>query len=192
MSQILGLDSRVAYTALVAVVALERGFELAISSRNTSRALARGAVEAGRANYAWMVGIHTLFLVACPAEVWLFGRPWIPSLGVPAALLVAGGMGLRYWVVHELAGRWTTRVVFVPGDHLVVSGPFRYFRHPNYLAVVTELAALPLVHTAWLTALVFSAANAGVLAMRIRVENRLLRELAARGPVPRARRESGG
>ena len=179
MGDLAGFDSRAAYTALVALVAAERGIELAISSRNTARALARGGVEAGRAHYAWMVPIHALFLLACPAEVWLCDRPWIPAVGVPALVLVVASMSLRYWVVRALAGRWTTRVVFVPGDPLVKSGPFRYARHPNYVAVAAEIAALPLVHGAWLTSAVFSAANAAVLATRIAIENRLLDRLAA-------------
>ena len=180
MADASSVDSRVAYTVLVALVAAERGLELAISSRNATRAFARGGVEAGRGNYAWMVSAHALFLAACPAEVWLLGRPWNSLVGVPALLLVAATMSLRYWVVRALAGRWTTRVVYVPGDPLVVDGPFRYLRHPNYVAVVVEMAALPLVHGAWLTAAVFSAANAAVLARRVGIENRLLDRLSAR------------
>ncbi|RPJ69954.1 MAG: hypothetical protein EHM24_04385 [Acidobacteria bacterium] len=176
-----GFDSRTAYTALVALVAAERGLELVISSRNAARAFARGGVEAGRANYAWMVPLHALFLAACPAEVWLLDRRWIPAIGVPALTMLAASMALRYWVVHSLAGRWTTRVVFVPGDSLVASGPFRYLRHPNYLAVTVEVAALPLIHGAWLTAVAFTAANAVVLANRIAIENRLLDRFATRG-----------
>jgi methyltransferase len=179
------LDSRAAYTMLVALVAGERAIELTISSRNAARAFARGGVEAGRANYAWMVPLHALFLLSCPAEVWLLDRPWTPAIGVPSLVLVAASMALRYWVVRALAGRWTTRVVFVPGDPLVSTGPFRHLRHPNYLAVAVEIAALPLVHGAWLTAAFFSGANAVVLARRISVENRLLDELAGPNGPPR-------
>ena len=200
MAVLAGLDSRVAYTVLVAAVAVERWIELVVSSRNTARALARGGVEAGRGSYlALMVPLHAAFLIACPAEVWLLDRTWTPLVGVPAAVLVAAAMGLRYWVIATLAGRWTTRVVFVPGDALVVTGPFGYLRHPNYVAVVVEMAALPLVHGAWLTAVVFSAANAAVLAKRIAVENRLLARLARPGRgdgrpegLPYASREGGG
>jgi len=83
-------------------------------------------------------------------------------------------MALRYWVVKSLRWRWTTRVLCLPGERVVCSGPYRWLRHPNYLAVVVEIAALPLVHTAWLTALVFSIANAVVLHTRIRVEDEAL------------------
>ena len=94
--------------------------------------------------------------------------------------LVAGAMALRYWAIATLGGRWTTRVVYVPGDTLVTTGPYRFLRHPNYVAVVTEIGAIPLVHTAWLTALVFTIANAALLARRIRVEEGLLQQLASR------------
>jgi acyl carrier protein len=88
--------------------------------------------------------------------------------------LVFGAQAVRYWVIHALGGRWTTRVLHVPGDPLVTGGPFRWLRHPNYLAVVVEVAALPLVHSAFLTATIFSAANAALLRQRIRAEEALL------------------
>lgn len=181
MPAIPGFDSRAVYTSLIALVALERLIELRIASRNTARALSRGGIEDGRTNYAVMVVMHAAFLFSCAAEVWLLDRPWMPALGLPSVVLIALAAGLRFWVVRSLHGRWTTRVVYVPGDPLVTTGPFRYARHPNYVAVTIEVAALPLVHGAWLTALVFSAANAVVLADRIRIENRLLKRLAAPG-----------
>jgi methyltransferase len=172
------MDSRLLFSLLVALVAAERLVELVISSRNRRRLLARGGVEYGARHYPWMVLLHALFLPSCALEVWLLERPWIPWLSTLMVLLVAASMALRYWVVHSLAGRWTTRVVCVPAEPLVVSGPYRWLRHPNYLAVVVELAALPLVHGAWLTALVFSLANAVVLAVRLGVEERALAESA--------------
>jgi methyltransferase len=87
---------------------------------------------------------------------------------------VAGAQALRWWCIAALGPRWNTRVIVVPGLPLVDRGPYRWLRHPNYLAVVAEGAALPLVHTAWATALAFTAANAAVLAVRVRVENAAL------------------
>ncbi|HXT21632.1 MAG TPA: isoprenylcysteine carboxylmethyltransferase family protein, partial [Thermoanaerobaculia bacterium] len=87
---------------------------------------------------------------------------------------------LRYWVIATLGERWTTRVLVLPNAPLVAGGPYRWLRHPNYLAVAVEVFALPLVHTAWLTALVCGAANLAVLALRIRVENAALDEVAPR------------
>lgn len=174
------VTTRVAYTLLVAAVGVQRLLELVVSRRNTRRALARGAVEAGREHYRWMVALHATFLAACVAETWLLRRPWIPALGWAMVAVLAAASAVRYWVIVTLAGRWTTRVVYVPGDHPVTNGPFRWMRHPNYLVVSVEMAALPLVHTAWITALVYGLMNAGLLRRRIAVEEALLRKLAWR------------
>jgi methyltransferase len=169
-------DSRVLYTVLVAVVALLRLGELALSRRNIARLLARGAEEAGRSLYPWMVAVHTGFLVACVAEVWLLDRSPLPLLSAIMLGFLVVASGIRWWVISTLGDRWSTRVVFVPGEPPVTGGPFRWLRHPNYLAVIIEFVALPLVYTAWLTAVVFSVANAAVLASRVRTEEAALEE----------------
>jgi methyltransferase len=174
------LDTRLAYSVLVALVALQRLVELRVSKRNVRRALARGAVEAGAGDYPWMVGLHASFLGGCLLEVWTLDRPWIPALGVPMLLVLLGATALRSWVIASLDGRWTTRVVYVPGDRLVTSGPFRWFRHPNYLVVATEMIVLPLAHGAWITAVLASAANTVLLRRRIIVEEALLERWARR------------
>lgn len=174
MSQLSGVDTRILYTLLVALVAGERLVELVVSRRNVRRLLARGGVEAGAGHYPVMVLLHSAFLVACPLEVWLLGRPFVPPLAAAMTALLALTMALRYWVVATLDGRWTTRVVVVPGEAPVTGGPYRWLRHPNYLGVVLEILALPLIHTAWLTAAVFTAANAGLLRRRLRVEEAAL------------------
>jgi methyltransferase len=166
----LDMDSRVAYTMLIALVALLRLIELRISRRNVAALKARGAVEVGAGHYPWMVAVHASFLVGCPLEVWLLDRPWIAGLGLPMLVLFAAGMGLRYWAIRTLGVRWCTRVIVVPGEPLVTTGPFRLLRHPNYLGVVLELVALPLVHTAWLTAVLASVANGLVLRRRVVAE----------------------
>ena len=169
-----GADTRLLFTLLVALVALGRGVELLVAERHRRRLLARGAVEAGAGHYPWMVALHATWLVAAPAEVWLLGRPFLPALAFPMLALFLLATALRWWVIAILGDRWTTRILVPPGEPLVTGGPYRFFRHPNYLAVVVELAALPLVHTAWLTALLASAANAALLAVRITVEERAL------------------
>jgi methyltransferase len=173
-------DSRVLYTLLVTAVAIERVAELAIARRNLGRALARGAVEAGGSDYPWMVALHGTFLAACLLEVWLLGRRWVPSLGTAMLSVLALSMAVRYWVIASLDGRWTTRAVYVPGDRLVARGPFRWMRHPNYAAVAAEMAAIPLVHGAWLTAIAYSAGNAFLLRRRIRAEEELIAHCAVR------------
>ena len=170
-------DSRVLYTCLVGLVAVMRLAELAVSRRNIARLRARGAVEVGRSLYPWMVAVHTGFLLSCVAEVWLLDRRMIPTVAVLALALLTAAAALRYWVMATLGDRWSTRVMILPDSRPVDGGPFRWLRHPNYLAVVVEFVALPMVHTAWLTALVFSAANALVLDRRIRTEEAALADV---------------
>jgi len=162
------------YLLLLAGVAIERLVELRIARRHRSWALDRGAVEYGGSHYPWMVALHVLLLPSCAVEVALFERPWQQAVGITMVGVVALTMLLRYWVIVTLGRQWNTRVLLVPGESLAVSGPYRYLAHPNYLAVVVEIIALPMIHSAWLTAIVFSAANAVLLSRRIMVENRAL------------------
>ncbi|MFB3852649.1 MAG: isoprenylcysteine carboxyl methyltransferase family protein [Vicinamibacterales bacterium] len=175
------------YYATVAAVAAERVLELAVARRNVRSLMARGGLEFDRAGYRAMVAVHALFLAACAAEVRFLGRPWHKGLAVLMAAVLAGAMALRYWVVFTLGVRWSTRIVVVPGDRLIRRGPYRIMRHPNYLAVVLEFFALPMVHTAYLTALVFSAINLAVLRRRIANEESAMRAHC----LPPAREEDG-
>jgi methyltransferase len=163
-----------AYVLLVAAVGVERLAELVVATRNARWAFAHGGVESGRGHYPVMAAMHAAFLVACIAEVAVADRPFLPWLGWPMLALVVASQALRWWCVATLGHQWNTRVIVVPGLPLVSAGPYRWLRHPNYVAVVVEVVALPLVHTAWVTALVFTLANAAVLAVRIPVEERAL------------------
>jgi methyltransferase len=163
------------YLLLVVAVVLERLVELMITRRNLAWAREHGAREHGRDHYPWMVAVHGSFLLACPTEVVALDRPFLPWLGVPMLALLALAMTLRYWAIATLGPRWTTRIIVVPGLSVVTGGPYRWLRHPNYLAVAIEVAALPLIHTAWITALVWSVADALVLRARIRSEEAALR-----------------
>ncbi len=164
----------IAYVVLVALVAVERMAELVVSKRHAAWAFARGGVEYGRRHYPVMAAVHAALLVSCVVEVAVADRPFVPWLGWPMLALVLLTQGMRWWCIATLGRQWNTRVIVVPGMPLVTSGPYRWLRHPNYAAVALEVAALPLVHTAWVTALVFSAANAALLAVRIPVESRAL------------------
>jgi len=163
-----------AYVLLVAAVGIERLAELVVSTRNARWAFARGGVEYGRGHYPVMSAMHAALLVACVVEVAVADRPFLPWLGWPMLSLVVAAQALRWWCVATLGHQWNTRVIVVPDLPLVTSGPYRWLRHPNYVAVVVEVAALPLVHTAWVTALAFTLANAAVLSVRIPVEERAL------------------
>ncbi|MDX1630805.1 MAG: isoprenylcysteine carboxyl methyltransferase family protein [Thermoanaerobaculia bacterium] len=166
--------SRFLYLLLVGLVAAERLVELRVSRRNEERLRTRGARETGAGHYPFMVGLHGALLVAAPLEVWLLDREFHPLVGPAMLLVLAATMALRYWVVATLGVRWTTRVMVLPGAPRIRRGPYRWARHPNYLAVGLEVVALPLVHSAWITALLFGLANGCLLAVRIRVEERAL------------------
>ena len=162
------------YVLLVAAVGVERLAELAVAKRNAAWSFAHGGVESGRGHYPFVVALHTGLLVGCVVEVVVLDRPFLPWLGWPMLALVVASQALRWWCIATLGHRWNTRVIVVPGLPLVASGPYRWFRHPNYVAVVVEGFSLPPVHTAWVTALVFTVLNIPLLAVRLRVEERAL------------------
>lgn len=170
----------IAYAALILATGLERVVELVISSRNARDAFRRGGREYGRSHFPWMVALHTGFLFAALAEVLLVQRPFLPWLGWPMLALVVLSQVLRYWCITTLGKQWNTRVIVVPGAVRITGGPYRFLSHPNYVVVAVEGLALPLVHTAWITALVFTVLNAVLLLrFRIPVEEKALRELRA-------------
>ena len=161
----------------VGIVSLQRLLELGLSHRHERILRARGAVEQGRGHYPLLVGLHVLWLLSTLVEGLLRG-PSIPAWWpIPLALFLLA-QPLRYWAILSLGEYWNTRVLVVPGTTLVARGPYRYFPHPNYVVVVVEIAIFPLIFGAWVTALVFTALNAALLFVRIRTENRALKELA--------------
>ena len=164
-------------TALIlTLVTAERIGELRLAARNTHRLLAAGAHEAAAGHYGLIVGLHALWLGGMWILAW--GRPvsW-PFLALFLLLQV-----LRAWVLISLGPRWTTRIIVVPGEPLVTRGPYRFFRHPNYLVVIGEIATLPLVFGLLWYAILFSILNLGVLWIRIRAEERALRLSGAASP----------
>jgi methyltransferase len=165
------------YVLLIVAVAVERLAELVISRRNLAWSRARGGVEFGGGHYPVMVTLHTGLLAACLVEVIALHRSFLPALGWLMLAFVLAAQGLRWWCIATLGRQWNTRVVVVPGAARVAGGPYRFVSHPNYIAVVAEGAALPLVHSAWITALGFSVLNAALLTKRIKVENAALASL---------------
>jgi methyltransferase len=121
-----------------------------------------------------MVALHTTILLGAGLEATLTGRPPVPLLGAAALLVIAGATALRLWVIATLGPHWNVQVMDSLSIGVVTGGPFRYIRHPNYVAVFSELAALPLVHSAWLTAALGTAAHVWVLYHRIRTEEATL------------------
>lgn len=161
-----------AFVALILLVAVERVAELVVSKRNLKWSMANGGTEFGAGHYPAMVALHTGLLAGAVVEA-RGRRRWI----WPAFWVVVAAQALRWWCITTLGKQWNTRVVVVPGAPRIVGGPYRLVPHPNYVAVILEGAALPLVGGAWITAGVFSAANALLLRTRIRVENEALSAL---------------
>jgi methyltransferase len=159
-----------AYVVLVLAVACERLAELVVATRNLRWSLANGGRQSGQSHYPFMVVLHTGLLAGCLLEVWLLNRPFLPVLGWTMFVVVVAAQALRWWCITTLGHQWNTRIVVIPGAPRVHGGPYRYLRHPNYVAVAAEGIALPLVHTAWITALVFTVANALLMRVRIRAE----------------------
>jgi methyltransferase len=154
---------------ILALVTLQRIGELWLSNRNTKRLLACGAQEVGARHYPLIVAVHALWLAA----LWWFA-PARAVDGFWLAVFVLLQLA-RIWVLATLGSRWTTRIIILPGAPLVRAGPYRWVDHPNYMIVIGEIAALPLVFGLWALALIFSLLNAAVLTIRIREENRALR-----------------
>lgn len=178
--------SQALFLALIAATAVERLVEVAVARRNARWSFERGGREHGRGHFPFMVALHAAFLAGAPAEVILLDRPFTPALAFPALAVALGAQALRWWCIRTLGPRWNARVIVVPGMPLVSAGPYRWLRHPNYVAVVAEGIALPLVHAAWLTAAAFTVLNAALLSVRISVESRALAEASAAAPGPGA------
>ena len=164
----------------VVLVAVQRLFELVLARRNERRARARGAVERGRGHYPFIVALHILWLISTLVEGLLRGQDLPAYWPVPLAMFLLV-QPLRYWAIFSLGESWNTRILVVPGAKAVGRGPYRYLKHPNYVVVVVEILAFPLIFGAWITALVFTVLNAAVLSVRLREENRALAELTETG-----------
>jgi methyltransferase len=162
------------YSLLIGVVAVERLAEVVVAQCNRAWSLVHGGVEFGARHYPVMIALHTALLAGCLVEpIWLH-RPFIPSLGWPMLTIVVAAQVLRWWCIGTLKHQWNTRVIVIRGAPRITGGPYRLVPHPNYVAVIAEGIALPLVDTAWITALVFTILNAALLRMRIKVENAAL------------------
>ena len=159
---------------ILLLVTLQRLGELLLAQANTKRLMARGGVEVGAAHYPLIVALHAAWLLA----LWIYGLEQPVSLPLLAIFVVL--QALRVWVLATLGSRWTTRIIVLPGEPLVTTGPYRFIAHPNYAVVVGEIAVLPLVLHLPVLALVFSALNAAVLIIRIRSEARALGERTIR------------
>jgi methyltransferase len=153
---------------ILGVVTLQRAGELVVSRYNTRKLLARGAVEMSPRHYPLIVVVHTTWLIS----LWILGHDQPVNIAALSGYLVL--QGFRFWVIRTLGPRWTTRIVILPEQPLVLAGPYRFLSHPNYAVVAGEIALLPLALNLPLLAVVFTILNAAVLAIRIRAEDRAL------------------
>jgi methyltransferase len=193
--------TRVAYIVLCGLVGVERLLEVVWSRAHERRNAARGGQLVPEPAFGAMALLHVATLVGAPLEAWLRSSPPPVWVGAPALVTLGGATALRVWALTSLGDAWSVRVTRFPdGARPVVSrGPYRHVRHPNYLAVILELLALPLAGGAWITAISASVANALILARRIPLEERELAKSKTyrleMGDKPRfwpARRPAGG
>ena len=162
------------YFALLCVVGLLRLVELRISKHNQQALARRGAKKAPEPRFVWMVLFHAGMLAGPAAEVVLLQRPFVVGLAAAMLALFLAANGVRWWVIRTMREHWNAGVIASAGLGVVTGGPFHWVRHPNYAAVFVELIALPLIHTAWITAAAGAALHALVLRNRLRVEEPLL------------------
>ena len=177
------------YTLFLAAVGLGRLIELRISRRRQRALAMRGIVMITEPHFCQMVLLHAGVLLASGLEVGLLRRPFRRALALPAGVIVILANALRWWVIRTMAGHWNVQVMNSVELGVVTDGPFRWIRHPNYVAVFLELTAIPLLHSAWLTALIGALAHVGVLCRRIAIEEAVLLAnptyRAFMGPKPR-------
>jgi methyltransferase len=166
--------SVIAFLALLLAVALLRLVELRISKQHQKEMTARGAAKVDEPRFRWMVLLHTAVLVGAALEVVFLRRPFLPWLAAPMLGVFLAANVVRWWVIRTLGEHWNVQVVDSTCLGVVTTGPFRYVRHPNYAAVFAEMLALPLIHTAWITAITGTIAHIGVLAQRLSTEERVL------------------
>ncbi|HKV61982.1 MAG TPA: isoprenylcysteine carboxylmethyltransferase family protein [Candidatus Acidoferrum sp.] len=162
------------FLGLLLAVGLLRLVEMRISRQHQKEMATRGAAKVDEPKFRWMVLLHTAVLIAAALEVVFLKRPFLPLLAAPMFAVFLAANALRWWVIRSLGAHWNIQVVDSTRLGVVTSGPFRYVRHPNYAAVFSELLALPLIHTAWITAVAGAIAHIGVLAQRLSTEEPVL------------------
>ena len=170
------MTTRWIFLLLVVLLGVQRLAELHRSTRNERRILSRGGHEYAPGQFRVMRWLHIAWFIAMLVEVFGLQRPFEPTLALAASAAFLLGQGLRYVAIHTLGERWTVRVMVLPGEKAISQGIYRFIRHPNYLGVILEICAVPLLHSAYFTAISFSIANALLLIWRIRTEEAALKE----------------
>src|SRR5215208_5708463 len=169
------MTTRWIFLFVVIVLGVQRLAELRRSARNERRILELGGHEHAPDQFRVMKFLHIAWFIAMLAEVFGLQRPFHPILALIASLAFLAGQVLRYAAIYTLGERWTVRVMVLPGAKPISRGIYCFIRHPNYLGVILEIGSVPLLHSAYLTAISFSIANALLLIWRIDTEETALR-----------------
>ena len=160
---------------ILSIVIIQRLLELVIAKRNEKNMRAQGAYEVGASHYPLMILLHVSFFISLLVEVTTFNLTPSPLFLVFLIMFLCV-QGLRVWCLTSLGSFWNTKIIILPGAHVVTKGPYKYLRHPNYLVVSMEIALLPLMFEAYFTAICFTILNAMMLSVRIPTEERALKE----------------
>jgi methyltransferase len=155
---------------------IQRLIEIRIAKKNEVRLKAKGAVEAGKEHYFWMVTMHISFFLFLLYEVLLIGASPPKWWLIPFCMFIFAQI-VRFWAINSLGVYWNTKIILLPGATVVAKGPYQFIRHPNYLVVTIELLAVPLIFGAYITAVLFSILNIFMLRVRIAAEEKALNEL---------------
>ncbi|MDJ0592506.1 MAG: isoprenylcysteine carboxylmethyltransferase family protein [Pleurocapsa sp. MO_226.B13] len=164
------------FILIVIAVVVQRLLEVRYNDRNKAEILRRGGIEHGDNLLGAVKVLQVSWWIAMIAEVWYLDRPFLPVLAAVSLTATIAGQILRYLSMQALQWRWTLPIMTVPGMPVVESGLYRYLRHPNWLGVILEIAFLPLIHSAYCTAIAFSLANAWLMSRRIQTEEQALGE----------------
>lgn len=167
-----------AFWAFLLFVILQRIAELVLARRNEKILRSHGAIEFDKGGYIVIVAMHVLFFVSLISEKVFLDRTLNPWWIIFAILFVLAQI-LRYWAIWSLGVFWNTKVLVAPNHTLVTRGPYKSFSHPNYIAVITEIAVIPLIFSCYITAVLFSLINLALLRRRIRIEEYALRQVSA-------------
>lgn len=161
------------FAAFYIFLIIQRISELFLAKRNERATRKEGAVEYDREGYKYIVLLHTGFIISLLAEKILLDRE-LNSFSLLLFVIFILTQVLRYWALHSLGIYWNTRILVVPGLNLVKKGPYKYLKHPNYIAVITEIAVIPLIFSCYITSVVFTVLNAITLRRRIKIEEKAL------------------
>jgi methyltransferase len=161
------------FYVMLAMMIMQRLLELAIAKRNEKWMLKQGAVEIGSSHYKWIVFVHGLFFVSLASEVLLMGKPLSSIWALLFVLFIMTQIG-RIWVITSLGRFWNTKIIVLPETEVVLKGPYKFLKHPNYVIVVLEFLIIPLFFEAYITMILFSLLNLFVLSIRVPMEEKAL------------------